>query len=275
MRCTKRGRGQEAVFIGHHAPAGGRAGLHHFAGAQQEIRARGLAHGLVAGGEGLVDQNAAGRHAGQQRGQQRPPQVVGDDHGAEAAAGQGPRAVLDVRPSRCRCPRRPGRQAPRRRGPRPSRQSPGPASQRRWRPEPQATSSTLAPGAISAAQRHTQGEGGAFWWVDKEAEVTSIIIAGCARRIWAGGHFLSEDRLRTPDGAGGSDLALGCEWTQSCAPRARIKGYVHLRESTRRGRRQEQLRRRLDPRAQGPGARQAAAGHVHAHRQPAAHHPGG
>ena len=32
--------------------------------------------------------------------------------------------------------------------------------------------------------------------------------------------------------------------------------------------------RRLDPRAQGPGARQAAAGHVHPHRQPAAHHPG-
>ncbi len=32
---------------------------------------------------------------------------------------------------------------------------------------------------------------------------------------------------------------------------------------------------RLHPRAQGPGARQAAPGHVHPHRQPAAHHPGG
>ena len=34
------------------------------------------------------------------------------------------------------------------------------------------------------------------------------------------------------------------------------------------------LLRRLDPRAQGPRARQAAPGHVHPHGQPAAHHPG-
>ncbi len=36
-----------------------------------------------------------------------------------------------------------------------------------------------------------------------------------------------------------------------------------------------QIRRSIDPRAEGPRARQAAPGHVHPHREPAALHPGG
>ena len=43
----------------------------------------------------------------------------------------------------------------------------------------------------------------------------------------------------------------------------------------RHGKQGGQLRRSVDPGPEGPRARQAAAGHVHPHRKPAAHHAGG
>ena len=48
----------------------------------------------------------------------------------------------------------------------------------------------------------------------------------------------------------------------------RICAHAHRQDPRR-------LRRGLHPGAQGPGARQAAPGHVHPHRQPAAHRAGG
>lgn len=84
----------EPVLVGDDAqPA---AGLQQFAGLQQEVAARGPAYRLLAVGKGLVDQEAARGDAVDERGQQRPPEVVGHQHGVEAPAGQGPGILLDV-----------------------------------------------------------------------------------------------------------------------------------------------------------------------------------
>jgi hypothetical protein len=80
----------------------------------------------------------------QQDRQQRPPQVVGDHHGVEAAAGRGQGPPFDVghhdaRPACAAAPR--GRVAVDAGDGKPCA-----ASQRRWRPLPQARSSTVPPG---------------------------------------------------------------------------------------------------------------------------------
>ncbi len=64
---------------------------------EQEIRVAGLAKALVAAREGLVDQHAAGCRRGDDRGQQRTPEIVGDDHRSKAPCAQGARGPdLDI-----------------------------------------------------------------------------------------------------------------------------------------------------------------------------------
>ena len=71
--------------------------LEQFAVLQQELRLARPPEALVAFHEGLVEQHAARRERAEQRGEERAMQVVGDDHGAERAAGQGPgRSVLEI-----------------------------------------------------------------------------------------------------------------------------------------------------------------------------------
>ncbi len=88
-------RGQEAVLVGDHPQTG--EGRQQFPGLEQKFRPRRPAHGPVAAREGFVQQNAAGRDAGRDGGQQWAPEVVGHHYGVEAAPGEGPGALLDVR----------------------------------------------------------------------------------------------------------------------------------------------------------------------------------
>ena len=66
------------------------------AGLQQKVGARGFAHGLVAGGKGLIHQHTAVGQAVQQGRHEAAPQVVGDHHRVKTLAGQRPGAVFDV-----------------------------------------------------------------------------------------------------------------------------------------------------------------------------------
>jgi predicted amidohydrolase len=84
------GIAQHHGFVGHHRQAARARHVEQLAIAQQEGGVARLAEALVAGHERLVEQHAAGLERGQQGGPQRPVQVVGDDHGAEAPAGQRP-----------------------------------------------------------------------------------------------------------------------------------------------------------------------------------------
>ena len=78
---------QEAVFVGDHAQRRGRLAAARRAAAGS--RGSTACRRSRCRGEGLVDQHAAGATLATM-GQQRPPQVVGDDHGVEAAAGERP-----------------------------------------------------------------------------------------------------------------------------------------------------------------------------------------
>ena len=161
------GRVEKAVFEGHDAQtAAERREVHR---RSRKSGTRRLADGLVAGRERLVEQHAAGRQRGRSSvGNKRAPQVVRDDDGVEAPAGKRPRRRPRCRrrtPRRCRCS---GAIAAASRSTAVTRE-PRAASQRMWRPLPQATSSTRAArrgsGAPSARPRATgrcrcSGDGG-------------------------------------------------------------------------------------------------------------------
>ena len=85
---------QEAVFVSHDAQT--REGGEKFTRAEQEVAPRRPADAFVARGEGLVQQDAAGRERCRERREQRPPEVVGDDDGVEGPAGERPGAGLEV-----------------------------------------------------------------------------------------------------------------------------------------------------------------------------------
>ena len=68
-----------------------------FARPQQEFGVPGPAKALVSHAEGLVDEKAILRHRGHDLGEDRSPEVIGDDHTIEALAAKRKRApVLDV-----------------------------------------------------------------------------------------------------------------------------------------------------------------------------------
>ena len=114
--------------------------------------------------------------------------------------------------------------------------------------------------------------------------IGSLVRALLARRAW---HLSRGQRgvASTPTAPG---LSVHAPGRSSDAARGRGDGVLdHARATSGRGRvghpllqsrhahPPSHLRRSLDPRPQGPGARQAAPGHVHAHRQPAARGAGG
>jgi hypothetical protein len=69
-----------------------------FARAQQKLRAPGPPEALVAFGEGLIEQDAAGGHRGDQSRKEGPVEVVGAHHRRELPSEEGKRAsVLQIR----------------------------------------------------------------------------------------------------------------------------------------------------------------------------------
>ena len=64
--------------------------LQQLAGVEQVIGAERPAEPFIATGEGLVNQHAAGRQAADERGQERTPEVVDDDHPREPARPERP-----------------------------------------------------------------------------------------------------------------------------------------------------------------------------------------
>ena len=80
-----------AVLIGEDLKSA-RHGLQQLAGTQQELGIARPPETFIAEREGLVNQEAAGRHGGNDRGQKRAVKVVGDHHAGEAARPQRPAA---------------------------------------------------------------------------------------------------------------------------------------------------------------------------------------
>lgn len=67
-----------------------------FAGPQQKIRIRRLAEAFVARGEGFIDEQTSRRKGVENAGEQRPVQIIGNDHAIELPARQRPRPVFQV-----------------------------------------------------------------------------------------------------------------------------------------------------------------------------------
>jgi hypothetical protein len=68
-----------------------------FARPQQKVRIRRLAEALIAHGERLVDEQTRRRKGLQNAGEQRPVQIIGNDHAIELQARQRPQPVFQVR----------------------------------------------------------------------------------------------------------------------------------------------------------------------------------